>query len=86
MNRVHELGIEIRAGVHTGECEIVDGKHAGLAVTIGSRIAAMAGPSEVLASRTVKDLSAGSGFSFQEVGERELKGVPEPWHIVRVIS
>lgn len=86
VNRVRELGIEIRAGVHTGECEIVDGKHAGLAVTIGSRIAAMAGPSEVLASRTVKDLSAGSGFSFQEVGERELKGVPEPWHISRVIA
>ena len=86
VNRVRELGIEIRAGVHTGECEIVDGKHAGLAVTIGSRIAAMAGPSEVLASRTVKDLSAGSGFSFQEVGERELKGVPEPWHIFRVIA
>ena len=55
-------------------------------MTIGSRIAAMAGPSEVLASRTVKDLSAGSGFSFQEVGERELKGVPEPWHIFRVIA
>ena len=86
VSRVRELGIEIRAGVHTGECEIVDGKHAGLAVTIGSRIAAMAGPSEVLASRTVKDLTAGSGFSFQAVGERELKGVPEPWHIYRVIA
>ena len=86
VNRVRELGIEIRAGVHTGECEIVEGKYAGLAVTIGSRIAAMAGPSEVLASRTVKDLTAGSGFSFQEVGERELKGVPEPWHIYRVIA
>ena len=46
----------------------------------------MAGPSEVLASRTVKDLTAGSGFSFQEVGERDLKGVPEPWHIYRVIA
>jgi class 3 adenylate cyclase len=86
VSRVGELGIEIRAGVHSGECEIVDGKFAGLAVTIGSRIAAMAGPSEVLASRTVKDLTAGSGFSFQEVGERELKGVPEPWHIYRVIA
>ena len=86
VSRVGELGIEIRAGVHSGECEIVDGKFAGLAVTIGSRIAALAGPSEVLASRTVKDLTAGSGFSFQEVGERELKGVPEPWHIYRVIA
>jgi class 3 adenylate cyclase len=85
VTRIRELGIEIRAGVHTGECEIVEAKHAGLAVTIGSRIAAMAGPSEVLASRTVKDLTAGSGFSFQEVGERELNGVPEPWHIYRVI-
>jgi class 3 adenylate cyclase len=86
VNRVRELGIEIRAGVHTGECEIVEGKHAGLAVTIGARIAAMAGPSEVFASRTVKDLTAGSGFSFQDVGERELKGVPDPWHIYHVIA
>jgi class 3 adenylate cyclase len=76
---LRDLGLEIRAGVHTGECEIVDGKHAGLAVVIGARIAAMAGPSEVLVSRTVKDLIAGSGFSFEDRGEHELKGVPERW-------
>ncbi|MBA2296540.1 MAG: adenylate/guanylate cyclase domain-containing protein [Actinobacteria bacterium] len=83
-SRVRELGIEIRAGVHTGECEIVEGKHAGLAVTIGSRIAAIAGPSEVLVSRTVRDLTAGSGFSFDNRGEHELKGVPERWQLYGV--
>lgn len=86
VNRVRDVGIEIRAGIHTGECEIVDGKHAGLAVTIGSRIAAMAGPSDVLVSRTVKDLTAGSGFSFDDMGEHELKGVPDPWHVHRVFA
>jgi class 3 adenylate cyclase len=84
VDRVRDMDIEIRAGVHTGECEVVEGKHAGLAVTIGSRIAAMAGASEVLVSRTVKDLTAGSGFSFEDKGEHELKGVPERWHIYRV--
>ena len=86
VSRMHDIDLEIRAGVHTGECEIVDGKHAGLAVTIGSRIAAMAGPTEVLVSRTVKDLTAGSGFSFEERGEHELKGVPDHWHLYRVIA
>jgi class 3 adenylate cyclase len=84
VNRVGEIGIEIRAGIHTGECEIVDGKHAGLAVTIGSRIAGMAGPRDVLVSRTVKDLTAGSGFSFDDRGEHELKGVPDRWQLYRV--
>ncbi len=86
VNRVRELGIEIRAGVHTGECEVVERKYAGLAVTIGSRIAAMAGPSEVLVSRTVKDLTAGSGFSFEDRLEHELKGVPERWQLYRVTA
>ena len=86
VNRVGELGIEIRAGVHTGECEVVERKYAGLAVTIGSRIAAMAGPSEVLVSRTVKDLTAGSGFSFEDRSEHELKGVPERWQLYRVTA
>ena len=85
-NRVRDMGIEIRAGVHTGECEVIDGKHAGLAVVIGARIAAMAGPSEVLVSRTVKDLTAGSGFSFEGTGEHELKGVPDRWHVYRVVA
>jgi class 3 adenylate cyclase/pimeloyl-ACP methyl ester carboxylesterase len=86
VHQVSDLGIEIRAGIHTGECEIVDGKHAGLAVTIGSRIAAKAGPSKVLVSRTVKDLTAGSGFSFDETGEHELKGVPDRWPLYRVTA
>jgi class 3 adenylate cyclase len=55
-------------------------------VTIGSRIAAMAGPSEVLVSRTVKDLTAGSGFSFEDTGEHELRGVPDRWHVYRVVA
>ena len=84
VDRVSEIGIEIRAGVHTGECTVVDGKRAGLAVTIGSRIAGLAGPRDVLVSRTVKDLTAGSGFSFEDRGERELKGVPDRWQVYRV--
>jgi class 3 adenylate cyclase len=84
IDRVGDLGIEIRAGVHTGECEVIDGKHAGLAVTIGARIASIAGPSEVLVSRTVKDLTAGSGFAFEDAGEHQLKGVPDGWRIYRV--
>ena len=85
MSRVGEIGLEIRAGIHTGECEVVDGKRSGLAVTIGSRIAAIAGPKDVLVSRaTAKDLTAGSGFSFGEMGEHVLKGVPERWQLYRV--
>ena len=63
---------------------MIDGKHAGLAVTIGARIASIAGPSEVLVSRTVKDLTAGSGFAFEDAGEHQLKGVPDGWRIYRV--
>jgi class 3 adenylate cyclase len=83
---VRELGIEIRAGVHTGECEIVDGKCTGISVTIGARVAATAGPSEVRVSQTVQDLVAGSGLTFQDVGEQELKSVPERWHLYSVGS
>jgi class 3 adenylate cyclase len=85
VSQVGELGLEIRAGVHTGECEVVDGKRSGLAVTIGARIAASAGGREVLVSRTVKDLTAGSGFSFADRGEHELKGVPEHWQLYCVV-
>jgi class 3 adenylate cyclase len=84
VSAMHDVGLEIRAGIHTGECQLVDGKHGGLAVTIGSRIAATSGPSEVLVSLTVKDLTAGSGFVFEDRGEYELKGVPEPWQLYRV--
>jgi class 3 adenylate cyclase len=80
------LGIEIRAGVHTGEVETIDGQVGGLAVHIGARVGAMAGPSEVLTSQTVKDLVAGSGLSFEDAGEHELKGVPDRWHLYRVVN
>jgi class 3 adenylate cyclase len=73
-----ELDLELRAGVHTGECEIAAGKVAGIAVVIGARIAALAGPGEVLASGTVKDLVAGSDIEFTDRGKHELAGVPEP--------
>jgi class 3 adenylate cyclase len=79
--RVARLGIETRAGVHIGECEVIDGKPGGLAVTIAARFLGTAGPGEVVVSRTVKDLVAGSGFSFTDRGERELKGVPDLWRL-----
>jgi class 3 adenylate cyclase/pimeloyl-ACP methyl ester carboxylesterase len=80
------LGIEVRAGIHTGECEIVDGKCTGLSVSIGARVMAHAEPSEVLVSQTVKDLVAGSGLTFEDAGEHELKGVPDRWHLYRVVG
>jgi pimeloyl-ACP methyl ester carboxylesterase len=83
---VGELGIEVRAGLHTGECEVVDGKVAGVAVSIGARVAAQAGPRDVLVSQTVKDLVAGSGIEFDERGEAELKGIPGPWKLYAVAS
>jgi class 3 adenylate cyclase len=83
---VRDIGIEIRAGIHTGEYEIVDGKVVGIAVTKGSRISSLAGPSQVLVSQTVKDLVAGSGFAFEDAGEHELKGLPERWRLYRVLS
>jgi class 3 adenylate cyclase len=78
------LGLEIRAGIHTGECEIIDEKVAGIAVSIGARVAAQAGPGEVLVSQTVKDLVAGSGIEFTERGLSELKGVPGDWRLFAV--
>jgi class 3 adenylate cyclase len=81
VQQVRDLGIEVRAGVHTGECERIEDKFGGLAVTIGSRVAAHAGSSQVLVSQTVKDLVAGSGIVFTDAGVRELKGVPDAWHL-----
>jgi class 3 adenylate cyclase/pimeloyl-ACP methyl ester carboxylesterase len=81
---VRSLGLEPRAGIHTGECEVIDGKVGGLAVVIGARVGAMAAPSEVLVSQTVKDLVAGSGIAFEDAGEHELKGVPDRWRLYRV--
>jgi class 3 adenylate cyclase len=81
---VRALGIEVRCGLHTGECEILDGKVAGLTVAIGARVASRAGPSEVLVSQTVRDLVAGSDIAFDEAGEHVLKGVPDRWRLYRV--
>jgi class 3 adenylate cyclase/alpha-beta hydrolase superfamily lysophospholipase len=78
---VQRLGIEIRAGLHTGECELVGDDVAGMAVNIGARVSSLAGPSEVLVSGTVKDLVFGSGLEFADRGEHELKGVPGPWRL-----
>ena len=81
---VRELGLELRAGLHTGECELINGKVGGIAVHIGARVAGAAGPGEVLVSQTVKDLVAGSGISFRERGLAELKGVPGEWRLFAV--
>jgi class 3 adenylate cyclase len=82
---VGELGLEIRAGVHTGEVELADGKVTGIAVHTGARVASLAGPGEVLASSTVKDLVAGSGIAFEDRGEHELKGVGS-WRLYSVVN
>ena len=80
------LGLEVRAGLHTGEVETIDGKVGGIAVAIGARIGSNAGASEVWASSTVKDLTAGSGLVFDDAGEHELKGIPDRWHLYRVVD
>jgi class 3 adenylate cyclase len=84
MHRVSELGLEMRAGIHTGECERVGEKIAGLAVNVGARISAAAGAGEVLVSGTVKDLVAGSGIEFEDRGAHRLKGVPGEWRLYAV--
>jgi class 3 adenylate cyclase len=81
---VGELGIDVRAGVHTGECELLGDKVAGIAVSIGARVAGRAGPGEVLVSSTVRDLVAGSGIQFADRGTAELKGVPGEWRLYAV--
>jgi class 3 adenylate cyclase len=81
---VAQLGIQVRAGLHTGECEVADGKVAGIAVSIGARIASTAKPSEVLVSSTVKDLVAGSELTFNDRGTHDLKGVPGDWRLYSV--
>jgi class 3 adenylate cyclase len=82
---VRELGIEVRAGLHTGECERMNGKVGGIAVHIGARVAAEAGPGDVVVSSTVKDLVAGSGIEFEDRGEHQLKGISEAWHLYAVV-
>jgi pimeloyl-ACP methyl ester carboxylesterase/class 3 adenylate cyclase len=83
---VRDLGLEVRAGVHTGEVEMMDKKVGGIAVNVGARVAALAAPSEVLVSQTVRDLVSGSGLVFEDAGTHELKGIPESWHLFRAVE
>lgn len=83
---VRDLGLEVRAGIHSGECEAIGEDFGGLAVHIGSRVSALAGPSEVLVSATVCDLVVGSGIEFADRGNHELKGVPGRWHLYAVVG
>lgn len=82
---LREIGLEVRAGLHTGECEVSDGKIVGIAVSIGARISSLAGSGEVLVSRTVRDLVAGSGLRFEDRGEHLLKGIPDEWHLFALV-
>ena len=86
VDRVRELGIAVRAGLHTGECEVADGKVAGIAVHTGARVAATAQGGEVVVSSTVRDLVAGSGIDFEDRGLHELKGIPGEWRLYGVAS
>ncbi len=70
--------------MHTGECEVADGKCAGLAVSIGARVMAHAGPSEIMVSQTVRDLTAGGDLELEPAGRHELKGIPDRWWLYRV--
>ena len=81
---VRDLGLDLRAGLHTGECELIDGNVAGIAVHTGARVASRANPGEVLVSSTVKDLVAGSGIQFEDRGVAELKGIPGEWRLFAV--
>jgi class 3 adenylate cyclase len=82
---VHDLGIDVRAGLHTGECQVVGEKLAGIAVHLGARVASLAGAGEVLVSTTVKDVVAGSGIAFEGRGTHILRGVPGEWPLFAVM-
>jgi class 3 adenylate cyclase len=82
--RVRALGLQVRTGLHTGECELAGDGVVGIAVHIGARVAALAGPDEVLVSSTVRDLVAGSGLQFVDRGPHRLKGVPDEWRLFLV--
>ena len=82
---VRPLGLEVRAGLHTGECRSIEGKVGGLAVSIGARVTSLAGRSEILVSQTVRDLVAGSGIELADRGEHDLKGVPGSWRVYAVV-
>ena len=83
---VGEIGLQVRVGLHSGECEVLDDKVTGIAVHIGARVASLASAGEILVSRTVKDLVAGSGIEFEDRGEQTLKGVPGEWHLYGVAA
>ena len=83
---VEKLGLQVRTGIHTGECERMAAKVGGVGVIIGARVGALATPGEILVSRTVQDLVVGSGLIFEDAGEHELKGVPDRWHLYRVVK
>jgi pimeloyl-ACP methyl ester carboxylesterase/class 3 adenylate cyclase len=84
INDLSDLGLDLRAGLHTGECQLLDAKLTGLAVHTGARIASLAQPTEVLVSSTIKDLVAGSGLTFHDRGTHTLKGIPGNWHLYAV--
>jgi len=86
MRAVHDLGIQVRAGVHTGEVELEGDAVRGLAVHVGARVAGLAGPGQVFVTSMVKDLVAGSGLAFEDRGEQSLKGIPERWRLYQVVS
>ena len=86
VDAVRPLGLDVRAGLHTGEVELLEDKVAGIAVNIGARVAASAGPGEVLVSGTVRDLVAGSGLKFEPRGAAELRGIPGPWQLYSVAT
>jgi class 3 adenylate cyclase len=81
---VARLGLEVRAGIHAGECDVAGGDVAGVAVHLAARLQAIAQPREVLVSSTVKDLVAGSGIEFEDRGEHQLKGLPGTWRLCAV--
>ena len=83
---MRSLGIEVRAGLHTGECEVRGDDISGIAVHIGARVSALAGPNDVLVSSTLRDLVIGSGLKFEDRGSYELKGVPGEWRLFAVAS
>jgi class 3 adenylate cyclase len=84
VSAIAELGLQVRCGLHTGEIQVMTDGIAGVAVHIGARVAALAGPGEVYVSRTVRDLVAGAGLEFEDCGMHEMKGVPEPWQLYAV--
>jgi class 3 adenylate cyclase len=83
---LRSLGIDVRAGLHTGECEVRGDDIGGIAVHIGARVSALAGANDVLVSSTLRDLVIGSGLEFEDRGAHQLKGVPGEWHLFVVAS